>query len=116
MRIIDMVNPQRVMRSPDKTIVVLSGGGFVEQGFTIKRVELRLFVEGRDERLGPYLLITALVQTDMGEVESVYDEGYRGENALESAASLLLNNLGLSAVILRSIIALEEAKKDALAK
>lgn len=106
MKVVDIADPKRIQREPDGTFVVLSGGGFTEQGVTIKKIELRLFVEMTDEKLGPYSLITALVQTDRGDVEFVYDEGYRGEGALESTAKFLLNNLGLSAIILRSVIAL----------
>lgn len=107
MKIIDVVNPERVDRKPDETVTLLSSGNFTQQGFIIKKIELRLFVEKIDEKLGPFCLITSLVETDKGTVEMTYDEGYRGENALEKTASFLLNNLGLSGIILRSIITLE---------
>lgn len=106
MKIIDIANPQRVNRSPDKTVSLLSGS-FTEQGFTIKKIELRLFVEKTDEKLGPYCLITLLVETDKGDIEMIYDEGYRGQDALEKAANLVTNNLGLSSLVLRSVIALQ---------
>jgi hypothetical protein len=105
LKIIDVANPQRIQKEPDNTIILLQGS-FAEQGFTINKIELRLFVEKQDEKLGPYSLITVLVSTDKGEVESLYDEGYRGENSLQNAANLILGNLGLSAIILRSIITL----------
>lgn len=107
MKITDNVNPNRISRQPDKTFQLLSGG-FVEQGFTINLIELRQFVERTDEKLGPYSLITSLVDTDKGQVEMIYDEGFRGENALERAATFVLNNLGLSGIILRSIIYLNQ--------
>ncbi|MEM3007885.1 MAG: hypothetical protein QXY15_07520 [Candidatus Nitrosotenuis sp.] len=106
MKIIDITNPQRVNRLPDDTITLFDGGNFVEQDFVIKKVELRLFVEKTDQKLGPYSLITALVETDKGAVEMVYDEGFRGQNALKRTADFVLNNLGLSSIILRSVIAL----------
>ncbi|HEY8110792.1 MAG TPA: hypothetical protein VIG05_08000 [Candidatus Nitrosotenuis sp.] len=107
MKITDNVNPNRINRLPDKTFQLLSGE-FVEQGFTVKLIELRQFVEKTDEKLGPYSLITSLVDTDKGQVEMIYDEGFRGENALERAATFVLNNLGLSGIILRSIIYLNQ--------
>ncbi len=107
LKITDNVNPNRISRQPDKTFQLLSGG-FVEQGFTINLIELRQFVEKTDEKLGPYSLITSLVDTDKGQVEMIYDEGFRGENALERAATFVLNNLGLSGIILRSIIYLNQ--------
>jgi hypothetical protein len=107
LKIIDMTNPQRVNRDPDQVIVLMESGNFKEQGVTIKKISLRLFVEQNDSKLGNYSLITSLVETDQGDVEMIYDEGYRGENPLERAGSFLMNNLGLSSVILRSVIALQ---------
>lgn len=102
-----MTNPARIDRDPDKTITLLESGNFLQQGFVIKKISLRLFVEKSDPKLGDYSLITSLVETDKGDVEMIYDEGYRGENPLERASSFILNNLGLSSIILRSIISLE---------
>jgi len=107
LKITDNVNPNRINRQPDKTFQLLSGR-FVEQGYTIKLIELRQFVEKTDEKLGPYSLITSFVDTDKGQVEMIYDEGFRGENALERAAMFVLNNLGLSGIILRSIVYLNQ--------
>ncbi|HXG73489.1 MAG TPA: hypothetical protein VNK44_01535 [Candidatus Nitrosotenuis sp.] len=113
MKIIDVANQQRVNRQPDDTITLLDGGNFVEQGFTIKKITLRLFVEKTDPKLGPYSLITVLVETDKGSIEMVYDEGFRGQNALKRTADFVLNNLGLSAIILRSVVALDSKSKSA---
>ena len=107
MKITDIANPERVNRKPDKTITLLSSGNFVEQGFVIKKIELRLFVEKMDEKLGPFSLITSLVETDKGDVEMTYDEGYRGDDVLEKTANFILNNLGLSSIILRSLLVLK---------
>jgi len=107
LKVIDNVNPSRINRQPDKTCNLLSGE-FVEQGFVIRLIELRQFVERIDASLGPYSLITSLVETDKGQVEMIYDEGFRGENALERATTFVLNNLGLSGIITRSIISLNQ--------
>ncbi|MBM3905099.1 MAG: hypothetical protein FJ354_00230 [Thaumarchaeota archaeon] len=107
MKIIDMTNPNRVNRDPDDVVVLVDSGNFKEQGFMIKKISLRLFVEKNDTNLGDYSLITSLVETDQGDVEMIYDEGYRGENTLNRAANFLMNNLGLSSIILRSVIALQ---------
>lgn len=116
MKIIDIANPSRVSREPDGKATLLSGGSFSEQGHTIKKVELRLFVEKLDQNLGPYSLITVLVETDKGQIESIYDEGYRGEDSLGRTANFITNNLGMSAIILRSVISLNEylEKKDSV--
>ena len=107
MKVIDVIDPQRINRSPDKSVVLLSGGNFVEQGFIVKKLQLCLYLQKHDEKLGPYSLITVQVEADKGEIEMTYDEGYRGKNALEEAAGFLTTNLGLSSLILRSILQLK---------
>jgi hypothetical protein len=107
MKIIDLHDPARVNRIPDQTEVLLSSGGFKDQEFLIKRVELRLYVEKIDETLGKFSLITSFVETDKGTVEMIYDEGYRGENSLNRTVKFLISNLGLSSLTLRSVITLK---------
>ena len=107
MKVIDVINPQRINKAPDKTIVLLSDGNFIEQGFIIRKIQLCLYLQKYDEKLGPYSLLTVSVETDKGEIEMTYDEGYQGKNALEEAAGFLTSNLGLSSLILRSIIQLK---------
>ena len=107
MKVIDVVDSQRINRSPDKTVVLLSGGNFIEQGFIVKKLQLCLYLQKYDDKLGPYSLITVQIETDKGEIEMTYDEGYRGKNALEEAAGFLTANLGLSSLILRSILQLK---------
>ena len=112
MKIVDFHNPERVNRKPDQIKVLFSSGDFEEQGFLVKHVELRLYVEKTDGKLGPFSLITSFVQTDKGTVEMIYDEGYRGEDSLNRAVKFLISNLGLSALILRSIITLQSKNSD----
>ena len=111
MKIIDFSNSERIDKTPDKIHVVVSNGKFVEQGFSIKKVELRQYVEKNDKKLGPYSLITSQVETDKGIIEMIYDEGYRGQDALDNAVTFLTTHLGISGLILRSIIALKEELK-----
>jgi hypothetical protein len=108
MKIIDLTNPQRVNREPDKKISLFSSGNYIEQGIQIKTVQLRLYIEKIDEKLGSFSLITTFVDTDKGSIEMLYDEGYRGANTLVQTADFLKSHLGLSGLILRSVIALKE--------
>jgi len=108
MIIVDLHDPQRVNRTPDSVEVLLSSGDFVQDGFRISKVELRLYHERSDEKLGDYSLITSFVETDKGSVEMIYDEGFRGEEPLLRASEFLTSNLGISGLILRSIISLRE--------
>ena len=107
MKYIDIPDSNRVNRSPDKIIQVLSDGTSVERGYKIKNIELRLYTEKNDKKLGPYSLITSLVETDKGSVEMIYDEGFRGNNSLETSSKFLIENLGISGLILRSLIFLD---------
>ena len=107
MKYIDIPDSNRVNRSPDKIIQVLSDGISVEKGYKIKNIELRLYTEKNDKKLGPYSLITSFVETDRGSVEMIYDEGFRGNNSLETSSKFLIENLGISGLILRSLIFLD---------
>jgi len=108
MNIIDLHDPQRVNRTPDAVEVLLSSGDFVQDDFIISKVELRLYNERTDEKLGTYSLITSFVNTDKGSIEMIYDEGFRGKESLLRASEFLASNLGISSLILRSIISLRE--------
>lgn len=108
MNIVDLHDPKRISRTPDRVEVLFSSGNFIEQGFSVITVELRLYLEKTDVNLGPYSLITSFVDTDKGSVEMIYDEGYRGEDALDRTVQFLTSNLGISGLILRSIITLRD--------
>lgn len=102
---IDLQDPGRIKGGPDDTRVLLSGS-FVQDGLCVSRVELRLYKEHTDKKLGRFSLITCYVETDCGPVEMLYDEGFRGDSALENAAVFVMQNLGVSGLVLRSAIAL----------
>ena len=103
-----MHNPHRVDKTPDSVEILLSSGNFIQDEFTIFKVELRLYNERTDASLGVYSLITSFVETDKGTVEMIYDEGFRGSNSLSRASNFLVSNLGISGLILRSVISLRE--------
>ncbi|MDH3855042.1 MAG: hypothetical protein OES27_02860, partial [Nitrosopumilus sp.] len=103
MNIIDLHDPLRVDKIPDEVEVLLSSGNFIQDNFVISKVELRLYTERTDEKLGNFSLITSFVETNQGSVEMIYDEGFRGENPLLRASEFLTSNLGISGLVLRSI-------------
>ena len=78
-----------------------------QDGVEINKIELLQYKIKSDEKLGDYSIITSLIQTYLGEIEILYDEGYRGINALQESANMLTQNLGLSGLILRSLISLK---------
>ena len=108
MNIVDLHDPRRVNRIPDAVEILLSSGDFVQDDFRISKVELRLYNERIDKKLGTYSLITSFVNTDKGSIEMIYDEGFRGKEPLLRATEFLTSNLGISGLILRSIISLRE--------
>ena len=108
MNIVDLHDPKRVDRTPDTVEILFSSGNFIQDEFKILKVELRLYLEQTDEKLGVFSLITSFVETDRGSVEMIYDEGFRGEESLLRASKFLTSNLGISGLILRSVIALRE--------
>jgi len=108
MNIVDLHDPKRVDKTPDAVEVLFFSGNFIQDEFTISKVELRLYIERTDDKLGVFSLITSFVETNHGSVEMIYDEGFRGEEPLLRASKFITSNLGISALILRSIIALRE--------
>ena len=74
-------------------------------------MELRLYKESTDKKVGLYSLITTSIETDKGSIEMIYDEGFLGNNSIEQASELLTKNLGVSGLVLRSIISLRDELK-----
>ena len=112
MEIIDLHDPNRVNRNPDEIKFLLQNGNFVQDEFKIFDIELRLYLEKIDQKLGTYSLITSFVKTDKGTIEMIYDEGFLGDDALSRAFTFLTTNLGLSGLILRSIISIRQKISD----
>ena len=107
MKFVDVPDSKRIEREPDSRNVIFSDGKITQDGVEIKQIELLRYKIKTDENLGEYSVITALVDTDQGQIEILYDEGYRGDDALTESANMLIQNLGLSGLILRSLISLK---------
>ena len=112
MDIIDLQNPDRINKNPDDVKFLLENGNFIQDEFKISDIELRLYVEKTDEKLGAYSLITSYVKTNKGTIEMIYDEGFLGDDALSRAHTFLTTNLGLSGLVLRSIISIRQKISD----
>ena len=107
MKFVDIPDSQRIEREPDNRSIIFSDGKITHEGVEIKQIELLQYKIKIDEVLGEYSIITALIETDQDQIEILYDEGYRGNDALNESANLLIQNLGLSGLILRSLISLK---------
>ena len=107
MKFVDVPDSKRIEKEPDNRNVIFSDGKITQDGVEIKQIELLRYKIKTDENLGEYSVITALVDTDQGQIEILYDEGYRGDDALNESTNMLIQNLGLSGLILRSLISLK---------
>ena len=107
MKFVDVPDSKRIERQPDNRNVIFSDGKMKQNDVVIKQIELLQYKIKIDHKLGEYSIITALVDTDHGQIEILYDEGYRGDDALNDSANILVQNLGLSGLILRSLISLK---------
>ena len=107
MKFVDVPDSKRISKDPDDRTIIFSDGQINQDGVIIKQIELLEYKTDTDKKLGVYSIVTALVDTDNGTIEILYDEGYRGNDALKDSANMLIQNLGLSGLILRSLISLK---------
>ena len=107
MKFVDIPDSKRITNGPNNRTVIFSDGKIQQEGVEIQKIELLHYKIKKNNELGDYSIITALINTDQGEIEILYDEGYRGDDPLNEAANMLIQNLGLSGLILRSLISLK---------
>ena len=107
MKFVDIPDSKRIEHEPDNRITIFADGKIKQEGIEINQIELLQYGTNKDPNLGEYSIITALIDTDHGQIEILYDEGYRGANALKESANMLIQNLGLSGLITRSLISLK---------
>lgn len=103
LKIIDVDEPERLAGGPTKVAILLENRLKFRE-YLIKKIELRHYIIPKNDNGAS--LITAFVDTDKGSIEITYDKDSRYET-LEAAQKFLLEQLGLSSLILRCIITLE---------
>jgi len=96
-----------IKKDPDKSVVLLANGKIEIQGFIVEHMEIRQYIGKNDPSLGNYSLLTVLIKTDKGMIETKYDEGFRGDDAIESAVTILTQYGGFASVINRALIELQ---------
>ena len=106
MRINDVNEFDGLERNPDKKLILLSNVNIVQNGYKIKLLELRLYYR-INQKHNSQSIITAYLETDDHSIEAKYEEGNLDDVELKKSAELLENNLGLSGLILRLIISLD---------
>ena len=107
MKIIDIPDSKIIKSNPDQKIILLSDGNVIQNGFKIIKLELRLYFNTITQKPVRNSIITTYLETENHSIEAIYDECDLGINELEKSVKLLTNNLGLSGLILRLIISLE---------
>jgi len=112
MKISDSIDSKFLNQDPEQSVILLSNGDSIQNGFRIKNLELRLYNDVIIDDSVSHSIITAYLETDEHTIESIYDEVNIGSNSLEISAKLLRNSLGLSGIILRLIISLEHKLKN----
>lgn len=100
------IEPSRLAKGPAAKRAILVEGKEIHQGFLIKYIEIRQYLESTDSLRGPYSLLTFFLETDKGTVEVKYDEGYRGTDAINAAYKMLTQYVGLASAINRALIEL----------
>lgn len=101
MKIIDISNPQRVNQPPAKVQLLFEDENFTQNGFLVKSAELRFYKFEYDS------LISLFVDTDKGSIETTYEEGVFSVDHFDADVKFIVEHLGVSGLILRSIIALK---------
>ena len=74
MKFVDIPDVKRITNKPNNRTVIFSDGKITQDGVEIQKIELLQYEIKKDVELGTYSLITALVDTDQGEIEILYDD------------------------------------------
>lgn len=93
-------------KDPDSSYIILDRP-YTVSGRTISHLELRLYLEKR--LAGEYCIITAYAHMDAHTIETIYDEGYRGETPLSDAVEFIMSGPGPAGLLLRVGISLDMA-------
>ena len=97
-----MADPSRVERGPDQSVRIAGGIRYALRGLSVTGLELRLYRSGGES------LVTAVLYSDKGSAECVYDEGLLGPDPLGSA-SRFVKETGAAAIVERLSISLADA-------
>ena len=89
--------------------MLLSSGNYLEQGFFVKHIELRLYLEKKYGEAEPFSIVTIYVETDKGSTEMELGKGYRGLYALEEIAAYVTSHQILSEIILKVVLLLKNS-------
>lgn len=92
---------------PNRSITILSNVMYDNIHF-IEKLELLFYITNKHLTLGEYSILIINLETNKGNIIMKYDEGYRGYNAFENAIEILTHYNGLSSLINRALIEVDQ--------
>ena len=104
---IDSEISQLLTQTPTKSTIILSNVKYDNQYF-IKKLELILYVTNKNSTIEEYSILLIRLETNNTTIIMKYDEGYRGRNVFDDTIELLTKYNGLSSLINRALIEINE--------
>lgn len=104
--ILDLETNNLLQQSPKNSKIILSNIMYDSIHF-IKKLELLMYITNNHKILGDYSILVSIIETDKGTVIMKYDEGYRGKDVFDNSIKMLTQYSGLSSLINRAIIELD---------
>ena len=104
--ILDLETNELLQKPPNKSKIILRNIVY-DSIYVIKKLELSIYTTNNHRILGDYSILVIIIETNKGTVIMKYDEGYRGKDAFDNAIEMLTQYNGVSSVINRALIELD---------
>ena len=104
--VLDLEMNNLLQQSPKNRKIILSNIMYDSIHF-IKKLELLMYITHNHKILGDYSILVSIIETDKGTVIMKYDEGYRGKDVFDNSIKMLIQYSGLSSLINRALIELD---------
>lgn len=104
--ILDHETNKLLQKPPNKSKIILRNIVY-DSIYVIKKLELSIYTTNNHRILGDYSILVITIETNKGTVIMKYDEGYRGKDAFDNAIEMLTQYNGVSSVINRALIELD---------
>ena len=104
--ILDLETNKLLQKPPNKSKIILRNIVY-DSIYVIKKLELSIYTTNNHRILGDYSILVIIIETNKGTVIMKYDEGYRGNDAFDNAIEMLTQYNGVSSVINRALIELD---------
>ena len=102
----DVETKNLLQQPPNNSKIILSNIMYDNKHF-IKKLELLMYITNNHKILGDYSILVSIIETDKGTVIMKYDEGYRGKDVFDNSIKMLTQYSGLSSLINRALIELD---------